>query len=79
MYGRGQRTTSALEAYNNTLNKRIPANGDFYAFAQVLLKQEAEKFTNLKLDIASAGGVQDTEKRGVSAFVLTKSFLKYSC
>lgn len=76
MYGRSQRTTSALEAYNNQLNKKITANADFYAFAKALIKQESEKFTNLELDIASAGGVQMGEKRGVSVLDCTERRFK---
>lgn len=72
VHGRHSRATSSLEAYNCALNKRIRCKGNFFNFCQILVNEEFEKYTTLKLLLQSAGGIAApaTQKRGVSEILL---------
>lgn len=66
VFGRDSRTTSALEAYNGALGKRIKAKGDFYNFAKCLQQEEFTKMTDFKLMIESGGTAVDPRRNRVS-------------
>lgn len=68
VYRRESRTNNTVEAYNCSLNKKIRAKGDFYAFVQILKQQEFDKYTTIRLLVDSAGGVAErhSHSRSVS-------------
>lgn len=66
MYRRESRTNKAIEAFNCSLNKKIRAKSDFYAFVQILKQQEFEKHTTVRLLGESASGVAERHSRSVS-------------
>lgn len=66
VYKLQSRTTSALEAFNGQLGKKIITEGNFYKFVELIQEVEFEKGREFKLLIESGGAVVRDKKRKVS-------------
>lgn len=62
VYKRCNRTTSALEAYNGVLRKRIIKKGNFYKFVRAILDEEFIKSVELD-QLIDSGGANDTDSK----------------
>lgn len=60
------RTTSALEAYNGVLGKKVVNKGNFYKFVELIQEIEFEKGRDFDLLIESGGAVVREKKRNVN-------------
>ena len=57
------RTTSALEAYNGVLGKKVMTKGHFFKFITILQAEEFSKSAEFSMLIESGGGSKKNNKK----------------
>lgn len=62
VFGRSQRTTSALESFNAKLNSKFPKHGNFFKFASLLCDVEFVKSRDFEQNV-DGGGMDTTRKK----------------